>query len=122
MNDSDNSQLKFIAALSREALIEILFELCKNGDVAERVVAMAKTDLAAVDMDEIADEVFRSLNSIQVEELWDNSGRTSWGYQEPTDVAFEMLEAEVDTYLLKMEQYLKLGMTEEELKVLYRDL
>jgi len=114
MNDSENSQFKFIEALSREASVEILLELCKDGDLAERIVAMAKTDLAAVDMDEIADEVFRSLNSIQVEELWDNSGRTRWGYQEPTDVAFEMLEAEVDTYLLKMEQYRKLGMTEEE--------
>ena len=114
MHDSENSQLEFIEALSRDASIEILLELCKDGDLAERIVAMAKTDLAAVDMDEIADEVFRSLNSIQVEELWDNSGRTRWGYQEPTDVAFEMLEAEVDTYLQEMEQYRKLGMTKKE--------
>jgi hypothetical protein len=114
MNDSDNSQLKFIEALSREASIRILLELYKDGNEAERIVAMAKTHLAAVDMDEIADEVFRSLNSIQVEELWDNSGNTRWGYQEPTEVAFEMLEAEVDTYLRKMEQYRNLGMTKEE--------
>ena len=114
MKDSDNSQLKFIEALSREASIEILLELCKDSALAERIVAMANTDLSDVDADEVADEVFRSLNSIQVEDLWDNSGKTHWGYQEPTEVAFGMLEDEVRNYIQEMEKYYSLGMKREE--------
>jgi hypothetical protein len=114
MNGSDNSQLKFIEALSREASIEILLELCKDGDVAERISVMAKAALTEVDADVIADEVFKSLNSIQVEELWDNSGKTYGGYQDPTDVAFEMIEDEVWHYIRKMAQYKSLGMKMEE--------
>jgi hypothetical protein len=114
MKDSDKSQLKFIEALSREASIEILLELCKDNALAERIVAMVKSDLSDVDADEVADEVFRSLNSIQVEDLWDNSGKTRWGYQEPTEVAFEMLEDEVRNYIQEMEKYYSLGMKREE--------
>jgi len=114
MNDSDKSQLKFIEALSREASIEILLELCKDNALAERIVAMVKSDLSDVDADEVADEVFLCLNSIQVEDLWDNSGKTHWGYQEPTEVAFEMLEDEVRFYIQEMERYYSLGMKREE--------
>ena len=114
MKDRNNSQLKFIEALSHEASIEILLELCKDSALAERIVAMVKSDLSDVDADEVTDEVFRSLNSIQVEDLWDNSGNTHWGYQEPTEVAFEMLEDEVRSYIQEMEKYYNLGMKREE--------
>jgi len=114
MNDRENSQPKFIEALSREASIEILLELCKDGDLAKRISTMSKVALSEVEADVIADEVFRSLNSIQVEDLWDNSGKTRYGYQEPTDVAFEMLSDEVWSHTRKMEQYSSLGMKTEE--------
>jgi len=114
MNDSKKNQLKFIEALSREASIKILLELCKDVDLAKRISEMSKAALAEVDADVIADEVFGSLNSILVEELWDNSGKTSGGYQDPTDVAFEMIEDGLRYYIHKMEQYNSLGMKREE--------
>ena len=43
-------------------------ELCNDNALAERIVAMVKSDLSDVDADEVADEVFRSINSIQVED------------------------------------------------------
>ena len=114
MNDSENSQQKSIEALSREASTKILHELYKDGDLAKRISVMARAALSEVEADLIADEVFRSLNSIDVEELWDNSGKTRYGYQEPTDVAFEMIEDEVRPHIRKMEQYGSLGMKKEE--------
>jgi len=59
MKDSNNSQLKLIEALSREASIEILLELCKDNALAERIVAMVKSDLSNIDADKVADEVSR---------------------------------------------------------------
>ena len=114
MSDNGSSQLKFIEALNREAAIEILLGLCKDHDLLEHITAMAKASLSEIDTEAIADEVFRSLNSIQVEELWDNSGKTYTGYHEPTEVAFEMLEDEVRYYVRTMEQYNGLGMKAEE--------
>jgi len=46
--------------------------------------------------------------------LWDNSGKTCGGYNEPTEVAFEMLEDEVRYYVRKMQQYNGLCMKAEE--------
>ena len=106
--------MKLIEALSQKTLKMILLDLCKDSDLAERISLMAKAALAAVDADAIADEVYQSLNSIQVEELWDNSGKSYGGYQDPTDVAFEMIENEVRHYVRKMEQYNSLGMMLEE--------
>ena len=110
----NNNQMKFIQALSHEAAIRILLNLCADSDLKKRIVAMAKECLSDVDADTVADEVFRSLTSIQVEDLWDNSGKTRWGYHEPTEVAYEMVEDEVGYYIQKMEEYKNLGMKKEE--------
>ena len=114
MKSNDNSQLKFINALSRREAIQIILALCKDLDMLERISTMAKSSLSDVVAAEIADEVFECLNSIQVEGLWNNSGQTSWGYQDPTEVAFEMIEDEVQHYIRKMEQYRNLGIKAEE--------
>jgi len=110
----DLNHEKYIEALSRDVAIEILVKLCKDDDLAKRIAVMAKAALSAVDAETVADEVFRNLNSIQVEDLWDNSGKTRWGYQEPTEVAFEMIEDEINWFVRKMELYQSLDMKKEE--------
>ena len=114
MNADKNNQLKLINALSREASINILLELCKDDDLAKRIFTMSKTVLSEVEADVVSDEVFNSLNSIQVVDLWDNSGKTRAGYNDPVDVAYEMIEDEIRRYIRNMEQYKNLGMKNEE--------
>ena len=109
-----NDNAKYIEALSWESAIEILLDLCNDSVIAERISAMVKASLSEVDVGAIADEVFINLNSIEVEDLWDNSGKTRGGYKEPTEVAFEMLEDEIRDHVRKMEQYKDLGMKTEE--------
>ena len=108
-----DDQLKLINALSRESAIRILLNLCEDSALVDRIYAMAISFLAKVDADEIANEVFRNLNSIQVEELWDNSGSTRLGYEDPTDVAFEMIENNIRPFVRKLEQLESLGMKYE---------
>ena len=109
-----NDKLKYLQALSREGAIRILIGLCEDDALADRIIATPKMLLAEVDAEEIADEVFESLNSIRVEDLWDNSGKTRWGYRDTTEVAFEMIENEVLPYINKMEQFASLNMKREE--------
>ncbi|MCL2337679.1 MAG: hypothetical protein FWC60_09690 [Firmicutes bacterium] len=107
-----NNQLKFVKALNRESALEILVRLCEEEDLAERIVAMAKASLTGFNAGTVADEVFGSLNSIQVEDLWDNDGQMRWCHQAPTD--YEMLTSTLAGYLQQMEQLRNLGMIKEE--------
>ena len=88
--------------------------MCNDNDLAERIIVMAKASLSDVDAEEVADEVFSSLNAIQVEDLWDNSVRTRSGYQDETEVAYEMVGDALCYYSGKMAQYKNLGMKAEE--------
>jgi hypothetical protein len=112
--NTDDTQLKYIEAISREAAIRILSELCEDSVLMNRIVKMAKAALSEVDAESVKNSVYRSLNSIQIEDLWENSGKSYGGYQDPTDVAFEMLEDEIYIFKQKMKQYRELGMKLEE--------
>lgn len=64
-------------------------------------------------IDLIAKRVFSVLNSLDVEEVWDNSGNTSCGYIEPYDMASEMFEATIEIYLDDLRKYQKLSKDKE---------
>lgn len=114
MTNEKTNSYEIIKALEPSSAIRILMELCKDVALCERIVALAKNSLSAVNTGDIADKVFRSLNSIQIEDLWDNSGTTRWGYKDETEVAFEMIGDVLVAYTRKMEQYRELGMKKEE--------
>ena len=48
--------------------------------------------LSAVNVDEIAANVQRALELLQVEDVWARAGANREGYVEPGDVAWEMFE------------------------------
>lgn len=107
----------YVSALSHSAVQKILLDLCNNDkSLTKRVIMMAKADLSDVDSDEVSDEVYARLNAIQIEDWWDNSGKTRYGYNEPTDVAFEMVEDAVDVFVSEMEKYKTLGMKKAEVE------
>ena len=110
----NNNKMKYLNALSHESAIDILAALCRDSELSDRIMAMAKATLSSVDADKIAAVVYDRLNAIRVEDLWDNSGRTRYGYRDPTDVAYEMLDDTVSDYTRKMNQYRDLGMYEQE--------
>ena len=112
--DEITDSLEYVKSLDFMSSIRILLELCKDSNLSERIIAMSKAALSCVDSEEIADQVFSSLNSIMVEDLWDNSGNSRWGYHEPTEVAFEMLGDELHQYVATMNKYRVLGMKKEE--------
>ena len=112
--NGNKSPLDYLNILSRDSAIGILVELCGEGDLSDRIIEMVKASLSCVDADEIAEDVFLSLNAIQIEDLWDNSGKTRYGYNDPTDVAYEMLEDRMSVFINKMNQYRELGMHKQE--------
>jgi hypothetical protein len=106
-------------------ILKVLWE--KRSDVREIIVSEAEKLLGPVGPDEIAEDLFFALESIDVHELWDRSGSHSDGYSSPEDMAMEMVEEEIDPFSDQITRYHNLRLHEEEklycmgvLKGLYR--
>jgi hypothetical protein len=113
INEGDNL-LACISVLSRNDVNRIFIELCEEYDLLESAIEMVKSCLADIGVNEIVEQVFKSLNGIQIEEFWNNSEKSYWGYQEPTEVAYDMIHDAISHYVQKMKDYRNLGMKKEE--------
>lgn len=72
-----------------------------------------KEYLKKVNIDEVADSLFEDLKFIEVEELWESSGKTRDGYTEPVERADEMIEEVLEPYFEELEKYVKISMFNE---------
>jgi hypothetical protein len=105
-----------IDKLTPQQALEILKRLSQNeGKIREAVHAEARTLLQAVDLDETADEVFFALESIDVEDCWDRSGSSRYGYTEPSEAAVELVEEELQPFYDQAARFHELKMAEQEM-------
>ena len=114
--------------LSPQEALTILRTLAENDPVlAERIAQMAHENISEVDEEEIAAEVYRDLDGLEVEDVWDQAGATRHGYVETEEVADEMIQGVLAPYTEVLERYKELNMPREAccacmgiLKGLYR--
>jgi hypothetical protein len=107
-----------IRKLTPAQALELVARLSRSGgEVRQAVIAEATNLLAEVDVEETADEVFAALDSIDVQECWNRSGRSRHGYTSPDEAATELIEEELQTFFEQAQRYHELGMAEQE--VLY---
>ena len=69
----------------------------------QKIMSQSNHELNAA---HIATELFITLDLIDVEDLWHNSGPTRYGYIDPSELAFEMLEEAISPYVEKFRTYL----------------
>jgi hypothetical protein len=74
---------------------------------AERI---AREQLADAEHEMVAKEVESELRSLSSDELSVRAGRQRWGYVEPTEAAWQLLEETADSYEREIERLLALGM------------
>ncbi|MCW3046965.1 MAG: hypothetical protein JWO74_1249 [Solirubrobacterales bacterium] len=101
-------------ALSSEAekaaiLDEFVFADHELEDRAERA---ARFRLAQVETGEVASAVTAALLALDQEDLAANAGRTRYGYVEPTEAAWLLLEAAVEPWLEDITRRAAVGLTE----------
>ena len=102
------------AEISADDAFAILCHLAKEDPkIAKRIEQIAMDYLSDVDIEDIASQVYIELDSIEVEELWDRSGRTRNGYVEPEEMAFQMFEEALEPFLDEMKKYQNLSMFAE---------
>ena len=100
-----------IDSLTADDALAVLGELSRAGGKIGEAVNVAITEyLQAVDSDEIAWDVFDTLDAIAVEDVWDRSGRTRDGYTEPAQAAVDVFEEALEPFVAKLKEYLKLEM------------
>ena len=104
-----------IKKLTAEQALEVVKQLSeKGGKIRDAALAEARDLLIAVDLDETADEVFCVLDSIDVEDCWERSGESRYGYTEPSEAAVELVEEELQPFYDQAKRYRELGMAEQE--------
>ena|SRR6516164_1381310 len=104
-----------IRKLTPEQALEVLMRLTdKGGAIRDAVLAEAGNLLSEIDLDEIADEVFLVLDSIDVQHCWDRAGSSRDGYTSPDEAAAELIDEQLQPFFDQAGRYHELGMTEEE--------
>jgi hypothetical protein len=92
----------------------ILMQLVRSSpDIAAKAEKLARAFLVDVESEEIADSLARDLSYPTIEEVWETSGRTRYGYIEPGERAYEILEEILDEYITDMNTYLRRGMVDQ---------
>ena len=96
---------------------DILMQLVRSSpDIAARAEKLARAFLVEVNSEEIADSLARDLSYPTIEEVWETSGSTRYGYIEPCERAYEILEEILDDYITEMKTYLRRDMVDQSRK------
>lgn len=110
-----------ITRLTAEQAKKVLERLGqKAGPIGDAVGAEVKNQLAEmesheiVDVQEVADDVFCVLDSIDVEDCWDQSSSSRYGYASPDEAAEQIVEAELQQFFDQTEEYHELGLLDQE--------
>ena len=102
-----------LESLSPEETKSILKVIIKNDpkiDVEKIMNGCIGTEnYEKVNIDEVAESLFDELESLDVEDLWDSSGKTRDGYIEPVERADEMIDEVLESYYNELESYVKLS-------------
>ncbi|HNX76426.1 MAG TPA: hypothetical protein PLM07_17930 [Candidatus Rifleibacterium sp.] len=81
----------------------------EDPELRKKIEIMLIDILGVVDTDKLSGEVFYELGAIQVEELWDRSGRTRDGYVDPSEESWEMFDEALEPFIRDQERFKNLG-------------
>jgi hypothetical protein len=80
-------------------------------ELIPKAAEIAREIFSGIDEDDVSKEVCGALSELDVRDLWQESGKTRYGYVDPYDHSYEMMEAKIEPYLNEMEQYMDRKMT-----------
>lgn len=87
--------------------------IAKGGSIREAVQEEIDDLIFAVDVESITSEVYGDLDGIWVEDLWDRSGASRYGYTDPSDEAGVMIEEVLTPHIERIRHYHKAGMANQ---------
>jgi len=100
--------------ISPNEALGILKLLAKTDkQIKKKILDIAEHMIKGIEYDSICDDVFWALDAIDVKELWNSSGSTTDGYISTDEMAFEMIEKELEPFRKEIFRLLELGMSQE---------
>ena len=100
--------------LTPDQAVEVVRRLYERDEgIREALLREARIVLEAVDLGEVADEVFFVLDSLAVQDLWDRSGSKREGYASPDEAVADMMEEELEPFFEQVRKYLHLDMLDQ---------
>jgi len=110
-------EMNILGKISADGGLVILKKLVKeDASLLKKIEHAALEYFKEVKVKNIADEVFLELDSLEVEDVWDQSGSTRYGYVDPVEKAWEMFEDAIEPYLDELKKCQDLKMNKEAKK------
>lgn len=109
---------KLLDCLKPEEAAEILRRLlAARPDLAGEAEQTARAFLEEVAFEEVADEVEDIVAALDPDDFYGRAGRHDWGYVEPWEAAWQMVEEAVEPFVEDMKRRMRLGHETEALEV-----
>jgi len=106
-----------INKISPDEALVILRSLAQSDNkIKSKICEIAEDLFRDIDIEEIAEDVFYALDGIDVHDLWDSSGPKRDGYISTENMAFEMVEEQLNTYYQELFRLCELNMAQESLR------
>jgi len=107
---------KYLSTLTDDQARRVLMILLDdNPSLIPRSVEIAQDFLVDVDEEEVSAEVSDALSDLDVHDLWEQSGKTRYGYVDPYEHSYEMMEEKIEPFLNALDRYLEREMIDEAL-------
>jgi hypothetical protein len=100
-----------------EAALVLRRLLAGHPELLSEAEAISRSTLGDLSFESIAGEVEDSIRAMDLDDLNGRAGRHSWGYTEPTEAAWELLEEAVEPFVEDMKRHLGLGLDEDALEI-----
>lgn len=81
--------------------------------IKKKILDIAEHMIKDIEYESISDDVFLVLDAIDVNELWNSSGSTPDGYISTDEMAFEMIEKELEPFQNEVFRLMELDMVQE---------
>ena len=96
----------FLQSLNTDEASQVLKTLLDdNPELIKKAYDIAMKAIGDVDADTVMDEVYYELNSLDVDDLYSQSGKTRYGYVDPHDKSWEMFEEALSPFIDEMKKY-----------------
>jgi len=105
---SRKSVLDGMAPPELAAVLQALIE--RHPDLRAEAEAAAIEMMSASTVEDIAEGVFDAVTSLDLDSLCGRAGSQPWGYVEPSEAAWELLEEPVENAIADMKRYMHLGL------------
>ena len=102
------SVLEQLKAHESAVVLKILLE--RHQTLREEAEQIATELVSSPSVDEVAEDVLAAVTLIGIDSVNARAGRTSWGYVDPTEAAWELLEEALEDVISDMKRRMALGL------------